>query len=1008
MEILVSFASSLLGDGSRILCGSIYSKIRNFSKFRSNLDALEKEMEKLKTRKDDVEQQIETGDKQGKLPTAQVVRWLSEVNKMEADMNSMRTAMEDSTNNASGCCSNCGVRCKLSKQVVDKLNEVAQLLKDADFPAGIVIANHLPVPVEHIPGPSIEGQSTASKNLAMIMDCLWNDEFGRIGVWGMGGVGKTTLVKNLNNKLKSPSSVQPFSIIIWTTVSKDFDLKRVQLQLAERLKLTNVEESPERMAIRLYERFEKEKRFLLILDDVWDAIDLDLLGVPRPEIHKGSKIILTSRTKEVCAQMTTDVDIKVDVLNEEEAWQLFCQNAGKVAMAEPIKSVAVVVAKECCGLPLAIITVGASMRGKAKVELWHDALTALRRSEPIKGIEKKVFTPLKWSYDSLQDEHIKTCFLCCCLYPEDFSIEVSELIRFWFAEGLLDEHQNYEELENRGMAIIESLMDSCLLDLGAQVDTVKMHDVVRDVAIWIACSMEDGSKSFIRSGIALKHWPENDLLKSSRRLSFVNNEMTKLPDWELQCSQATTLLLRGSRFLEKVPYSFLQGFQVLRVLDLSGSCIKSLPLSLLQLGELRALILSGCSDLKELPPLKGLGKLQILDCCGTRIKALPEGIENLTNLRQLDLSYTPHLKTIRAGALYRLSNLESLNMRRSGYWWGAKEKVEMGQAPFEELLHLERLIVLYIDLSIIPHSSSEDYITWIRRLRKFGVFVKDYGPGDNAIENSERAFIRPRHFVRRHLSLKNYNLSAVRQSWWLLINATSVDIYGCSYINLMLENLAMLSHTVGSFAGLKSLTIGKSKYGFQPGVGRGGSQFDLLPNLEHLYLYSLDFLESISDLGDFLGLRFSKLRLLEVIGCPRLKYLLPIGGSIQILEELKEIKLKSCEKLEEFFRYDASRQIMALDPVVPNLRMLELNKLPNLKTLCKENESWPSLEQLEILDCNLLRKLPLTIQRANNMKEIRGEQQWWSQLEWDDEYTKSSLQHYFTPIMVNPFVIALN
>jgi disease resistance protein RPS2 len=74
-------------------------------------------------------------------------------------------------------------------------------------------------------------------------------------------VGKTTLVRNLNNKLKSISSMQPFGIVIWVTVSKNLDMKKVQTQIAQRLNLeTKMEESLERMAIRLYQRLEEAGR----------------------------------------------------------------------------------------------------------------------------------------------------------------------------------------------------------------------------------------------------------------------------------------------------------------------------------------------------------------------------------------------------------------------------------------------------------------------------------------------------------------------------------------------------------------------------------------------------------------------------------------------------------------------------------------------------------------------------------------------------------------------------
>lgn len=78
------------------------------------------------------------------------------------------------------------------------------------------------------------------------------------------------------------------------------------------------------------------------------------------------------------------------------------------------------------------------MRRKTKVELRKNALNEWQRSVPnIKGIEKNVFSPLKWSYDSLEGKNSKHCFLYCSLFPKDFDIEIKELIQCWIAEGIL-------------------------------------------------------------------------------------------------------------------------------------------------------------------------------------------------------------------------------------------------------------------------------------------------------------------------------------------------------------------------------------------------------------------------------------------------------------------------------------------------------------------------------------------------------------------------------------------
>ncbi|KAG6688011.1 hypothetical protein I3842_11G103300 [Carya illinoinensis] len=559
MEVLASIVAEAVVAIGRPLFGSVYSMIKSTVKFRSYLDFLEKKKKSLMDLRENVKTEMESAEREGKVLSTQVIEWLNEVEKLLIEVNQFQEVK------LSRHSVNSRKRYRISREVEGQLKRIEWLLKSGSSHIGVVAVNYsVPRAVEHIPGPSIQDETTASKTLAKTVTLLSDPEVRRIGIWGMGGIGKTTLVRNLNNKLNG-TSMQPFGIVIWATVSKNLDIKKVQTQIAERLNLeARKGESIERLAGRIYQRLEIEENFLLILDDVWEKIDLDSLGIPLPEVHTGCKIMLTSRSRDVCRDMMTDEDVKVDVLNDEEGLQLFIRNAGKVVSLENIRPFAEAIARECCGLPLAIITMGTAMRGKTMVKLWKHALNELQRSVPCTGgVEDRLFKPLKWSYDSLED--------------------------------------------------------------GAREGTVKMHDVVRDVAIWIASSAEDGHKSLVRSGIGLNRISAIELSNSLKRVSFMNNKITRLPDCVIECAEASTLLLQGNLPLDRIPERFLQGFEALRVLNISGSRIQSLPLSLLQLGDLRALLLRDCFYLEELPPLEGLSRLQVLDLTATRIRELPRG-----------------------------------------------------------------------------------------------------------------------------------------------------------------------------------------------------------------------------------------------------------------------------------------------------------------------------------------------------------------------------------------------
>ncbi|KAM3693841.1 hypothetical protein ACJW31_07G014800 [Castanea mollissima] len=981
MEVVAAAVGALLSTTSQLLCSCVSSKTNTTFNLHSNLDAVVAEMKSLTDRIEEVKRETEAAEKEGKEIRAQVVTWLEDVAKLQPRVNAIQEQMVNNKR-PSRCFLNCRKRYRASREVEETLKEIKRLLLvAASFDSGVVYLTPVPRAVECIPGPSIQGQTTASKKLDEIRKAL-DDGFKRIGIWGLGGVGKTTLVKNLNNQL-GKASTQPFGIVIWATVSKNLVYENVRKQITERLNLeVKMDESVQRMASRLYKRLEKEEKFLLILDDVWAKIDLHTLGVPVPEVHKGCKILLTSRLMEVCRTMTTDLDIKVEVLNDVEAWQLFCQKAGDVAHLEEIKPLAEAIVKECCRLPLAIITVGAAMRKKTKVELWRHALKELQRSVPsIEGIEAEVYKPLKLSYDSLQGNNIKSCFLYCCLFPEDFEIEIKKLVQYWRADGLIDVGQNWANMDE-GISLIENLKDSCLLEEGPRWGTVKMHDVVRDVAIWISSSSEDGCKSLVRSGIGLSKISAEGFSNSNSldRVSFMDNNITRLPDCMIQCSKASTLLLQYNNALDTVPEKFLQGFEALKVFDLSGTRIRSLPHSLLQLRDLRVLLLRGCRNLEELPSLGTLTKLRELDLGYTGIANLPRGIENLSELRILNLADTEKLKSIQPGILSKLSCLESLSME-GGFCFRLKGE-EDGQATFEELKSsCNRLHYLSISLNGIPWDKAED-LSWINRISDLELrFPQPQG---------RRCLLT---IKKKRCSFEDLNLSS-SQEWigWFWGNSSSLTLIRCTGLDEMLEDFI---ESDASFAGLKSLDIQDCP----TSLGQGGgcaARCDLLPNLEKFRLYWMENLNSISELAGHLGLRLNSLKSIEVKRCRQMKYLLSCGDFIQTLPNLEEIKVNSCVNFEELFNNESGQNISP-DPMVPKLRILQLGILPKFKTLCRYEETWPCLEQVDVRKCKGLRRLPLTNQNAGTIKEIKGESEWWDALEWDDDQTKSSLLPFFHP-----------
>ncbi|CAH8318118.1 unnamed protein product [Eruca vesicaria subsp. sativa] len=955
--------SPILGEILRPMCDSLCSRVVNATRFKSNVQALNNVMERLVELKGNINE-----DHKDEPFGLKLMGWQRNAEEV---IIKARLKLEEQVS----CCMS--LKSRLSRKLFTILTEARMLEKEGLDLLDMIAVATAHERVEHVPGISVLHQKTASDMLRKITNGLRSSKVQKIGIWGMGGVGKTTLVRTLNNKLQRQAATQPFGLVIFATASKDFDPRMVQKQIAERLDIdTRIEETVERLARRIYVRLEKETNFLLILDDVWKDIDLDLLGIPRTEDKKDSKIILTSRFLEVCRSMRTDLDVRVDCLCEEEAWELFCQNAGEVARSDLINPIAKAILLECGGLPLAIITVGTALRGKTNVKLWEHALNQLSRSVPwIRSIEEKIYQPLKLSYDFLEGQ-AKSCFLLCALFPEDFSIEVTELVMYWIAEGFMEEQGSHEESLNEGITIVESLKDYCLLEDGSRSETVKMHDVVRDFAIWIMSSSQDDCHSLVMSGTGLQEIRQDKFAPSLRWVSLMNNKLERLPGLpEEYCREASTLLLQGNCLLQEASEVFLQAFSALRILNLSGTRVSSLPHSCLQLYNLHSLFLRRCAILIDLPSLETLTKLELLDLHGSHIEEFPKGLEKLESFKHLDLSRTFHLKTIPARIVSRLSSLETLNMKSSNYHWSVEGEEREGEATVEELACLECLQVLSISL-ICSLSSLTKSNSWIQRLKKFQLVVGS----DNVL---------PKRHDKRRLSVGNLNLSQVSLEW-LFAYTTSVALNRCQGLQEMMKKLVTGSKI---FVNLKSLTIVHASINLSGGIEKAttknpkGSSTtrDILPFLEELCLVGVN-LVSLSELQAQLGLRLVALKRLEVSMCHGLTRL---GGIKFTMPNLEEIEISYCDILRNL------RQNGSQKPLLPKLRVMKLRNLPWLESVSNENETWECLEQVEIINCPALYNLPISSKTCGRIKEIKGDVSWWKRLRWDDPSTLKTLDPCF-------------
>ncbi|XP_050371164.1 probable disease resistance protein At4g27220 isoform X2 [Argentina anserina] len=365
-----------------------------------------------------------------------------------------------------------------------------------------------------------------------VMRALQDDEITAIGVFGMGGVGKTSMVKHVGAQARKLGLVHH---VIMAVVSQAPNLRNIQGTLADLLGLKLLEETVFGRAVRLMEKIMKGSRILIILDDIWERIDLSSIGIPsHDELQRcGSKIIFTTRRLSVCHTMESQEIIPLQVLSEEDAWNLF-QKKARTPLHEStnLYGVARTVARECAGLPIAVIAVARAL-GDQDLDDWWEAAYRLKAGQPANyEDERDVFRCIKLSYDYLRpdDNNIaKSLFLLCCLFPEDFEIKVEDLLVYAIGIGLFQDAETIREARAKAHLVVKYLKASSLVLDSAYHGFVKMHDVIRDVAITI--SSEVGPRFFVKAGCELQSWPAiHNAHEGYSAISLMRNQIHKLPE----------------------------------------------------------------------------------------------------------------------------------------------------------------------------------------------------------------------------------------------------------------------------------------------------------------------------------------------------------------------------------------------------------------------------------------------------------------------------------------------
>ncbi|XVF78694.1 hypothetical protein PTKIN_Ptkin14bG0156100 [Pterospermum kingtungense] len=686
--------------------------------------------------------------------------------------------------------------------------------------------------------------SKASKEASkQIFEALEDDKVSMIGLWGMGGSGKTSLVREVGNHAEKSNL---FDKVVFATVSQKPKFHSIQDEIAKCLYDFDMNE------INLKER----------------------IGIPLGKDHKGCKVLLTTRSLDVCHYMECQKKIFLRCLDDQEALALFKMKADIGNSDDAIKMVAGQIVQKCQGLPIALVTLGSALKGNTNLHRWKATYRRLkdRRLDDIEGINQNAYR---------------------CL--ETF-IRVLSQSRKW----------------SEVLAAIDILKNSSLL-LDSGEGHVKMHDVVRDFALWIASGRKEISFS-IKSEV-LEAWREDARYEPYTAIFFKTNRIDELPKG-LICPNLKILLLLSDRRGTEVcslrdrliaPEAFWSQIN-LQTLHLENC--KLVDISMLgKLTNLRTLHLEWC-HLPEISIVGKLKKLQVLSFSASDIKELPEEIDTTLEKKFASLS-----------ELNSLQNLTILFLKVLWFEWMIEtKKMEItvpelrGRSASTEHLTITNFEDYLFDTAF--NLSSLKQLT-LRRLPELRVLWK--GPiqavnFQNLIDLEVYGCRRLRYIFSSPTIARN------------LPQLSSLRFLCCDALEQIIEKdeTSKQDHQPIFSSNLTSIEIHRCanlRSLFPVSVAHG------LPKLKQIFVYNVSKLEEVFEKEDEPNVSGDKekviihlpqLETLSLSMLPKLKCFSPAAYHF-VLPSLRELDVTSCPEITTRFSVDSKQWGHAITEKIPSV-----------------------------------------------------------------------------------------
>ncbi|EMS52261.1 Disease resistance protein RPM1 [Triticum urartu] len=450
-------------------------------------------------------------------------------------------------------------------------------------------------------------------------------------VWGMPGVGKTTLVDHVYNTVKGD-----FDAAAWVTVSESYRiedlLRKIAAQFSIAVDVANIEM---RGLAKSIHNYLQGKRYILVLDDVWaEGLWSEIRDV-FPTSNCTGRVVMTSRKQTVLATRESAPAIHLEPLQAHHSWVLFCKaafwNADDKKCPLELQELARKFITKCEGLPIAIACIGRLLSCKPQIsDEWEDVYKCLD-SQLAKDVIRDGHLILKVSLEDLQYD-LRNCFLHCALSPEDYVLKRRRTVRKWIAAGFIRIKEENRPLEEVAEGYLAELVNRSLLQVVkrnhfGRLKHCRMHDVIRLLALNKAkdeCFGKVYDSSAATGAFSVE---------GARRISVQGENLEHLSRSGATQLRELQVFERSINIDQLKP--ILTSSNLLSTLDLQGTCIKILPNEVFDLFNLRYLGLRD-TDIDGLPEAVGrLQNLEVLDASGSKLTYLPNSVVKLQKLRYL-------------------------------------------------------------------------------------------------------------------------------------------------------------------------------------------------------------------------------------------------------------------------------------------------------------------------------------------------------------------------------------